>query len=146
MKRLLPSIMVLLLVLGIARLADGQGTAAGDGKKKTLKDLIVGKWEPEKLKDAKGIKGILIEYTYDNKFSMLVTLDEDAAALLGKAEISRKGTYKLLDNDIVEISMTDEKGKEKRTTSKLVVTETSLTVTPLDGKNKGREEKLKRVK
>ncbi len=145
MNRLLPSIMVLLVVLGITTLADSQGTAAGGGNKKTLKDLIVGKWEPESTKEAKGIKGIFIEFTKDNKMTMVVKFDEETAKLVGKPEFSKSGTYKILDNDIVETKI-EEKGKEKLDKAKVVVTETSMIVSPLEGKNKGKEEKFKRVK
>jgi uncharacterized protein (TIGR03066 family) len=118
------------------------------GDKKSAKELIVGKWRPSDVKELKGIKDAVIEFTKDGKLALTFTVDEDLAKKLGKNEMKMSGSYKFVEDDVVETKMKGDVtgGKEKTERIRVVVTDTTLTTTDLEGKDKGKKHDFKRVK
>jgi uncharacterized protein (TIGR03066 family) len=91
-------------------------------------ELIVGKWQIIEKKDGMEVK-ITMDFLKDGKLNANVTLD-------GKELINVSGTYKVLENDTLEITFDmSQKSKFKVNDKELIITEAS-----------GKESKLTRVK
>ena len=96
------------------------------------KDLIVGKWEPEKVE--KGAKAV-IEFTKDGKVMIVASAN-------GK-DFKVDGTYKFTDDKTMEVTIVFMDKKDTKKVKVIKVTKDEL-VTQDEGKKE--EEKFKKAK
>lgn len=96
----------------------------------TLKEQVVGSWEPEK---APPNGKASIEFLKDGKLKMRIEVQDQ------KIEID--GSYKFTADDSMELEMTFN-GQTKKETIKLAIAEDVMTTTD----SKGKVEKFKRIK
>jgi uncharacterized protein (TIGR03066 family) len=142
MKRVVACFVLALLVCGLV--APG---VQGDGEKKSAKELIVGKWKMADTKELKFVKEAIAEFSKDGKVTFNIAFEEEIAKKIGKDEIKVTGTYKFVEDDVVETKMKDPAAdKEKVERIRVEVTDNMLTTTDLDGKDKGKKHTFKRVK
>jgi hypothetical protein len=134
MQRVVSVLLAVLVVCGVA----AQGVY-GVGEKKSAKELIVGKWRPTDFKERRGVKDATVEFTKDGKVAASVTLDENLAKIVGKDQIKSTGSYKFVEDDVVETKMKSDGDLEEKVERKRVVaTDTTLTSTDLEGNDKGK--------
>lgn len=101
--------------------------------KKKNSELLVGKWSPE---DAKS-KDVVLEFTKTGELKITVSADGISVPISGK--------YKMIDENTVEISMSNPEKKDDVKTTKLTIKSITMDEAVIVAPD-GKEEKLKAVK